>query len=157
MKRPAALALAALVGNLGAASPPALLSNEGPLPLKSEQTTRLFQQCSRSAPVPVGLTWQPSPADVARLEAGLPGYLNAVHAKGQVTPPLPPQYRGQYVAYTERGQSRIYASFVPADVAAREETKGTAVLVCDGGSRFWGVVYNPVTSSFSDLQFNGPR
>ena len=158
MKRPAALALVALVGCVGAASSSALLSSEGPLPVNSGQATRLFDQCSRPAPVPEGLTWQPSRAEVDQLEASLPSYLNAIHAKGQTTPPVPPQYRGQYVAYTERGQPRIYASFVPADAAAHKGTKkGTAVLVCDGGSRFWGVVYNPATRSFMDLQFNGPR
>jgi hypothetical protein len=164
MKRPAALALVALVGSVngisgvGAVSPPALLSTVGPLPLNSGQATRLFKQCSRPAPVPEGLTWQPSRVEIDQLEASLPSYLNATHAKGQTTPPVPPQYRGQYVAYTEQGQPRIYASFVPADAAALAGSdKGTAVLVCDGGSQFWGVVYNPATRSFTDLQFNGPR
>ncbi len=161
MRFPIALAFAVLVlcvGGVSADSPPALLSVEGPLPLNAGQATRLFRQCSRPAPAPEGLTWQPSRAEIDQLEARLPSYLSATQAQGQTTPPVPPQYRGQYVAYTERGQPRIYASFVPADTAAHAGTDhGAAVQVCGGGNWFWGVVYDLATGSFSDLQFNGPR
>jgi len=30
-----------------------------------------------------------------------------------------------------------------------------AVVICDGGEAFWGVVFNPVENIFYDLQFNG--
>jgi len=158
MKYPAALALVAISCAVGAASPQGLLSSHGPLPLKSGETIKLFHQCSRSAPVHEGLIWQPSKAEVARLEAALPAYLKAVHESGQATPPVPPHYRGQYASYTERGKPRIYASFVPEDAAARiGGTVGNALQVCDGGSQFWGVVYDPASHSFSNLELNGPR
>jgi hypothetical protein len=139
-------------------SSPALLSDAGPLPLSPGQSAHLFNQCSRPAPAPEGLIWQPSAKEIAQLEGDLPGYLSALQEKGKSVPGRPPSYRGQYVYYTDHGQPRVYAAFVPEEEVRDDRVApGNAYVVCGGGPMFWGVIYNPATRSFNDLQFNGPK
>ena len=157
MQRLTLVWLLAFSGFGSAASPPALLATEGPLPLATGQAIRLSKQCSRSAPQPEGLLWQPSKQEVAQLESDLPGYLDAAREKRETTPPLPPQYRGQYVSFTSAGAIYIYASYIPESVATQSKAHGQAVVVCDGGIQFSGIVYSGESRQFHDLQFNGPR
>jgi len=126
---------------------------KGPLPLKAEQAPLLFKQCSRFAPNPEGPLWFPSAAEVEALEARLEKHIAAMAVK-------PPafragrQYRGQYVGFMRGNVKHIYASYVPASTR-HADLSGNAILVCDGGYRFWGIVYNTATGQFSELAFNG--
>jgi hypothetical protein len=144
-----------LVAGAGRSQVPSnLLSTEGPLLIHETEAPLLFRQCSREAPVPEGPVWLPSEADVAALEAGLAAYVATLTVGARTTPPSTVQYRGQYVGFTRGGTKLIYGSFSPAGEVPI--SKGRAVVVCDGGPFFWGIVYNPASGEFSELHANGP-
>lgn len=135
------------------AAPGKWLSELGPLSLKWEQGAALFKQCSRSAPVPDGPLWQPERAQLQQLQRDLQEYL-------QKTPTAAAnlikdgKYRGQFIGFIRGGQRLIYASFA-AGFAVQEEGNGEALIVCDGGNAFWGIVYHPAKRQFSELKVNG--
>ena len=113
------------------------------------------KQCSRGAPKVDG-GWDPTTQDIAgleqrlpaiaRLEAGINGH--SLHIEH------PEQTYRQYVGVIVGGHRLIYVNAVggPFEKYAREHVE----IVCDGGSSFWGVLYDPATGRFFDLQTNGP-
>ena len=51
-----------------------------------------------------------------------------------------------------------YANFSPIDEAGpwpKWPVLARPVIACDGGTSFWGVVYDPNIESFEEPQFNG--
>jgi hypothetical protein len=135
---------------------PSILSPQGPLPIAQEAAPALFKQCSRDAPVPEGKLWLPSASEVATLEVRLAGYLRTVRLGTRGAPASSTQYRGQYVGFTRANKKYIYASYSPADPMLEEfMRKGEAMVACDGGSQFWGIVYSPSTGKFTELEVNG--
>ena len=112
------------------------------------------KQCSRGAPQVQG-GWTPNPQDIAGLEQRLPAIArleggftgHSIHIEH---PEL--AYR-QYVGVVVAGHRLIYVNAVrgPFEKYAREHVE----VVCDGGSPFWGVLYDPATGRFFDLQTNG--
>ena len=71
-------------------------------------------------------------------------------------------YLRQYVGVTVDGRQYIYINGFaaallddwPSQVDA-PRWKTVAFIGCDGGSAFWGALYDPVTRKFSDLAING--
>jgi hypothetical protein len=69
-------------------------------------------------------------------------------------------YHRQYVGFTKDGERYIYGNFYPSSLShsSRDERDNEAIypqIICDGGSRFWGIVYSPSLRSFTHLAFNG--
>lgn len=129
------------------------LSELGPLPLKLEHGAALFKQCSRAAPVPTGRLWLPGRAQLQKLENDLLIYLRKNPYAAAVLI-QDGKYRGQFIGFTRGGERLIYASFA-AGFAVQEEGNGEALIVCDGGNAFWGIVYHPAKRQFSELKVNG--
>jgi hypothetical protein len=100
----------------------------------------ILDQCSRNTPKGITSYWQPSSTDIDTLEQKLLFYLS------ESKKPPNRRYTGIYVGILTHGNKLIYANYSPA---------GGPEMVCDGGPEFWGVVFNPRTSEFSDLEFNG--
>jgi hypothetical protein len=148
----------------GTASPEApqiRLSASGTFILPVDAGLSLLKQCSRDAPDRVSQFWNPSTAQIGRLERLLPQYVRAGsdprrHVARNV------EYHRQYVGIVVDGRRLIYGNFYPASTfqpvgaMARFDEKSTPVVVCDGGPSFWGVVFDPEADVFSDLQVNGP-
>ena len=113
------------------------------------------RQCSRGAPQVLG-GWSPTAEDVAGIEQRLPaiarleGGINGRSIRVE-HPEL--SYR-QYVGVLVGGQRLIYVNAVggPFSKYAQQHVE----IVCDGGSSFWGVLYDPATGRFFDLATNGP-
>ena len=115
----------------------------------------LLGQCSRNTPQRITSFWQPSSADIDTLEQRLLLYLsksesnreNGFPALGSGTRKPPDgEYAGTYVGILTHGKRLIYANFSP---------RSGPDMVCDGGPRFWGIVFDPLSNEFSDLEFNG--
>ena len=66
------------------------------------------------------------------------------------------EYHRQYVGIVVNGKRLIYGNFYPASVSEYFDEKSTPVVVCDGGASFWGIVFEPESSVFLELQVNGP-
>jgi hypothetical protein len=115
----------------------------------------LLRQCSRGTPANVSQFWNPSSEQIRKLEFLLPRYVR--HGAGR-KPGIPDnvEYHRQYVGIIVDGKRLIYGNFYPASVSDYFDEKSTPVVVCDGGASFWGIVFEPESSVFLDLQVNGP-
>jgi hypothetical protein len=131
--------------------------------LPPSQALRVLQQCSRETPRKVGGTWCVGPAVIARLEQDLPQLSKLVSKAccgNGLSVPDPSSYYRQYAGITIDGHDYIYInafhdrpiSFRPQD---QDRWRTEPERVCDGGSSFWGALYDPETRQFSQLSFNG--
>jgi hypothetical protein len=123
------------------------------LPVNAGQS--LLRQCSRETPANVSQFWNPSPEQIRKLESLLPQYVR--HGTDR-NPNIPDnvEYHRQYVGIVVNGKRLIYGNFYPASVSDLFDEKSMPVVVCDGSSSFWGIVFEPDSSAFLDLQVNGP-
>jgi hypothetical protein len=123
------------------------------LPVSAGQS--LLRQCSRSSPPNVSQFWSPSVEQIQRLERALPGYVRSSEGRKPVIAHTV-EYHRQYVGIIVNGKRLIYGNFYPTSVSDYFDEKSTPVIVCDGGASFWGIVFEPESSAFIDLQINGP-
>ena len=123
-----------------------------------EHARDLLRQCSRSTPQGVTGTWQPTAAQTAELDAHLPDAV--AHAQ----PDAHGAFARQYAGYIIAGHRWIYVNAFPQHVLAdfdkdpshwTEKATHQAMMVCDGGHDFFGVLYDPATKAFSQFAFNG--
>jgi len=119
----------------------------------------IFNQCSRGAPSPNSEIWDLSHKDIDELEALLVKNLDERERAGKQNPPKGTKYHRQYVGFVRNGERFVYGNFYPADVYSgikiRIDESKQAVMVCDGGPVFWGIVYRIKTKTFEEPQFNG--
>ena len=140
------------------AAPPALIQErEGSAPIRPNEVLRLFKQCSRSTPQFDGTPKRASPQDIEKLERALPEFIKQQQGAGLRAPKADQAYRGQYAEFKRNGVVYIYGAYFPATYGVEVGLKpdGTAVVVCDGGASFWGVVYEPGAARFTQLEING--
>jgi len=114
----------------------------------------VLNQCSRSTPGAPDGYWEPTEHDVQSLERQLPSYLKA-RAERSATRVLKqlPRYKRQYAGFLRGGRKTIYVNFFIAESAEPWRTK--VVLVCDGGTGFWGVEFDLGSQTFSHIAYNG--
>jgi|1185.fasta_scaffold108965_2 hypothetical protein len=118
----------------------------------------VLRQCSRATPAAVSGAWQPSNQDIDELEGSLPKYLQQRANAGEEIPPQGQAYHRQYVGFTRKAERYIYGNFYPARAATgywKAKESKQAVVVCDGGPAFWGIVFRVSTKTFEEIQFNG--
>ena len=145
----------AAAGAALAQSPEMKLPGTGAFILPVNAGQSLLRQCSRGTPANVSQFWNPSPEQIRKLESLLPQYLR--HGTDR-NPNIPDnvEYHRQYVGIVVDGKRLIYGNFYPASVSDLFDEKSMPVVVCDGSASFWGVVFEPESSAFLDLQVNGP-
>ena len=133
--------------------------------LGPSQAEAAVQQCSRAAPRIEG-AWEPTQRDIEQLEADL-GQIRRMRSEeccysGAGVEDANEFYR-QYVGVVIGGRRMIYVNAFPAtefddwpsDVVPLPDWEAKAFIVCDGGSAYWGVIYDPERRHFSMLAFNG--
>jgi hypothetical protein len=108
----------------------------------------LLDQCSRTTVSPIDGYWRPTPEMVLELESRLPTFL----AYESRLEPLD-RYVRQYAGVLSMGQALIYASFLDSSLDARWQRQ--VVVLCDGGSRAWGVAFDVGTKTFGEVSVNG--
>jgi hypothetical protein len=113
----------------------------------------VFNQCSRSAPKGVSGYYLPSLIEVHRLESALPQYLSTQRQLGKPINFL--NYHFQYAGFTRNGHNMIYINAFRPDGVESFNWRFNPVLVCDGGSSFFGVEFDTQTEKFSNFSFNG--
>ena len=122
--------------------------------LPAARAKEMVKQCSRPAPRNVTEVWTPNRKQIAVLEKMLFPYLDHREKEGKPIPPKNQRYHRQYVGIVVNGNDIIYGNFYLARETSRSE-RSTPVLVCDGGSVFWGIEFNLRTGLFENLRFNG--
>ena len=111
--------------------------------------------CSRPGPRVAG-TWDPLVQDILSLESHL-GEIARLKAHGAVHGAQiahPEESMRQYLGIVVDGKRQIYINaFVKGIVPKNWREK--FVTICDGGAGVWGVLYDPQSGTFSDLETNG--
>jgi hypothetical protein len=112
---------------------------------------RQVSELCRAGPKVDG-AWQPSRVDTDTLESRLPLIAKLASTSGLVGIHIaqPERYYRQYLGIVVKDRKLIFVNAflldeLPADWHER------LVNYCDGGSTFWGVVYDPKTHQFSEL------
>jgi len=150
---------AAMTILLGAAHPVPLPDGAAILP--GDEATALLGQCSRATPAPFQGTWQPRPADIARLEAILPKAIISEQPRGgrfRMNAFILTSWSRQYVGLVRQGRRYIYGNYFPAntDGGADMRWRTEPRIVCDGGPNFFGVEYDVRAGRITQIKFNGP-
>ncbi|HET6230841.1 MAG TPA: hypothetical protein VFE05_12280 [Longimicrobiaceae bacterium] len=121
--------------------------------IDSAHARGVFDQCSRGVPFGITGYWTPSKDDIRKLEAALPAYLHGIKLP-ESDAPAGASWR-QYAGFIRNGRRLIYINafpgppLYPGDYWHRE-----AEAVCDGGAPYWGLVYDPQSNAFGEMQFN---
>lgn len=128
--------------------------------LPPEAARDVLNQCSRDVPHPVQGTWQPDKNQIAALEAGLPKALDDAMAKRGEHLDRTKTFLRQYAGFIVGGRKIIYMNAFPSSVPGDQQSSALswryrAEIVCDGGSAFFGVEYDPAKDSFANFAFNG--
>lgn len=137
------------------------LSSEHAVLLPLAEASHVLQQCSRSSPQPFNGAWTVSPALVVQVERDLPK-ISALTSQDCCSKGMsvadPRSYYRQYAGVIIGGVNYIYVNAFRNHFNNRDKLnwRSKAMLACDGGTSFWGVLYNPATRQFSQLSFNGP-
>jgi hypothetical protein len=136
------------------------------LPVSALSAT--MKQCSRATPHATG-AWMPSTAQLLELESQLPQLATLATQQG-ISPSIGDRTASfrQYLGVIVDGHRFIYVNAAlstekPAKAAhLASQGAGTPfraepkpIIVCDGGNYFWGVLYDPETKKFSQLETNG--
>lgn len=112
------------------------------------------RQCSRASYTVEG-GWNPSEADIRLLERHLPDLL-ALPSTACCLPDARlgdlARYHRQYVGVVIGARRLIYVNAFPLGMS---EDPHEPFVACDGGTAFWGALFDPETATFSDLAFNG--
>jgi hypothetical protein len=120
--------------------------------LPTSEGPALLKQCSRGTPKNVTGYWTPLTSQIAEMEKLLPEFLK----KSGYNRSFSDSCR-QYVGIISHGKQLIYVNAfpksTPGDFGKDWQTK--AVIVCDGGEAFWGVVFDPADNTFHDFATNG--
>jgi hypothetical protein len=149
--------------------------------LSGSEALRALDQCSHYGPVDATATWVPTIEQIKELERRLPGFLR----QQELRPPGGPRtYYHQYVGVVLAGRQLVYvngfskssiadneawmekfvrehpeaqltAKELPEAMRTLDGWRSYAVVVCDGGSSYWGVLYDPETKQFSEYSANG--
>ena len=132
--------------------------------LHGAEAAKALDQCSRPAIEGVSGTWNPSAAVIRQLESDLPklAALKAEMATDRYsassrTDELENGYR-QYVGLVVHGRHVIYINAWRSHRSMpghEDDWRHKAVNMCDGGSAYWGALYDPSTRSFSNFETNG--
>lgn len=120
--------------------------------LPVEKGEQLLHQCSRPAPENVTEFWQPTAEEITQLEFALPEYLLKLDEKA-----APPGgiYARQYIGIVTGGNRLIYGNYFYVRNSDTADRSAEPAIVCDGGPYFWGLVYDPASKEFKDLELNG--
>lgn len=111
--------------------------------LPRKQAINLTKQCSRSAPEGVTATWQPTVDEIEMLELRLSQIkeLKTESSFSGVQIKDPESYYMQYAGIVMGGKKYIYINAF-SEVKEVPRWREQPVMVCGGGSGFWGVMYD---------------
>jgi len=118
----------------------------------AEEATKLC-----SGPLRFDGTWRPKNTDVKSIESHLRRVSDLRNVSGRRIE-HPERYYRQYIGIIVNNRKLIYVNaFCATDWAISQGKRHPKRLVniCDGGSCFWGAVYDVASKQFSELRING--
>ena len=120
--------------------------------LDSSKAKRLLDQCSRATPQNISGYWNPSENDKVELERN---FSKLEHKQNNFKLK---NYAYQYIGVIIKEEKFIYINAFSKQVFEnydKSETKWESepIVFCDGGSAFWGVLFNIKKLDFSEQVF----
>ncbi|MDB5470643.1 MAG: hypothetical protein JWR84_2203 [Caulobacter sp.] len=155
MKRLRPFAVGALLLVTSCATGAAPQANVARLP--ASEAKDLLKQCSREDGAPFQSAFRPTMAEVRAMQVALPAALAAdTRPQGpSIDRPLS-GWRGQYVGVVRDGRRYVYGNFLPVGSGDGPNDWTTkALIVCDGGARFWGAEHDISANRITHLAYNG--
>ena len=153
MRRPAPLFLLALTACAHAPLAPGRYAV-----LPASEAAAAVEQCSRWTPKITG-GWELTAADAEQVEQALRrnSRLRATECCFLgARMPDPDGYYRQYAGVIYEGKRYVYVNAFAMRTVSNAAWRTHAFnRFCDGGSAFWGVLYDPATGRMSHLAFNG--
>ncbi|ALS95111.1 hypothetical protein [Xanthomonas oryzae] len=150
----AVIALAGCATTQGPASVPTNLKNgQSWIITRQGVAEQVLQPCSRDSPAKhpgqISGYWVPSHQQIEQLEA----------RQDALTPTIaePREFDRQYVGVVIQGRQLIYINAFKLPNTPEVKPATEAIQVCDGGSMFWGALYDPQTGAFSQIAVNAIR
>lgn len=124
--------------------------------LPTDRAAQLLRPCSRERPLQPDGYWVPTAADVQALEQELPRFLksNPIASNARTLNPLA-SYKRQYAGVVRGGHRSIYVNFFTYYPVGMDDWKTEPVVVCDGGSNFFGAEFDVASRQFTYLAYNG--
>ena len=104
--------------------------------------------------------WNPNQSEIDSVEKNFKKVLEIEEEFSRHTVTHFESYGFQYVGIKIKKKKYIYinAFYIPSEeylVKHYDYWKDSPVTACDGGSSFWGVIYNIENSKFEQLAING--
>ncbi|KOR40507.1 hypothetical protein ADT25_19195 [Xanthomonas oryzae] len=150
----AVIALAGCATTQGPASVPTNIKNgQSWIITRQGVAEQVLQTCSRDSPAKhpgqISGYWAPSHQQIEQLEA----------RQDALTPTIaePREFDRQYVGVVIQGRQSIYINAFKLPNTPEVKPATEAIQVCDGGSMFWGALYDPQTGAFSQIAVNAIR
>lgn len=112
--------------------------------------------CSRPGPKVDG-GWKATEQDIATLESNLKRItlLRSAGILKGIRVAHPENCYRQYIPIIVAGRKLIYVNAFCGIKVSDSDWRTQFVTICDGGESVWGVLYDPATGEFSDLEVNG--
>ncbi|HYO22989.1 MAG TPA: hypothetical protein VER36_11340 [Flavisolibacter sp.] len=121
--------------------------------LKAKYGEQLSSQCSRDFPGNVDSFFSPTKVQVARL---LQHFKSVVKLGLGESPNLLKKYGYQYIGVVINDTPFIYVNaFITDSINLKSGWEEYPFMACDGGNRYWGVLFCLKTRRFSQLAING--
>lgn len=131
--------------------------------LDSSKGERLLKQCSRGTPKNISGYWTPTQNDIERLEKQ---FLKVKEIKATTcclingTIRTLDNFGFQYIGVTIKRKRYVYLNAFTVDNDADFSTlyknwKTDPIVMCDGGDRYWGALFDLDKMEFRDLAING--
>ena len=125
--------------------------------LSGQEAKNISGQCSRTGPPDFTDIWIPDEKIIASIESNLDKIEHLspdLCCLANVKITNVNSYFRQYVGIVCKGRRLIYINaFLGTDPPNNWQTE--PVIACDGGTSFWGAIFDPKTGKFSQLAING--
>ena len=131
--------------------------------LSADAAPKVIRPCSRNGINNVTSYWTPTSTQIWSLEGRLPVYLAKDKIKIKKSAKWLSGFYRQYVGVIVGGKRLIYGNFFPGPTMSgqfewsitKKVWKKEPVDACDGGSDFWGIVFDVGSETFSPPVYSG--
>jgi len=121
--------------------------------LDSTCAETITNQCSRDC-FKIDSSWNPGIEDIRDMELNYWSLYELSKKNISAISDINRFYR-QYAGIYYKGVKLIYINAMPVEENMCRNLDKEPCIICDGGTEYWGALYNPKTNKFSRLSFNG--
>ena len=127
--------------------------------LSGSMARQVLHQCSRRTPAAGSSFFVPGAGDIEALDQGVARSRDArLPTDARKVSSLHGGYAVEIIGIFRSGRRFVYGSYYPLRMQEGvKDAPSTPVIVCDGGSRFFGAEIDAASGRITHLAFNGAR